>query len=59
MGLALSSDFILGLIVGAVLVLLVQQLTRATSGVGRWLPGIILMIVGALGIVLWLNWLRS
>jgi multisubunit Na+/H+ antiporter MnhE subunit len=46
MGLAVSTDFILGLIIGVLVVLLFQQLTRATSGLGRWLP---LLLLGALG----------
>jgi multisubunit Na+/H+ antiporter MnhE subunit len=46
MGIAVSTDFILGLIIGVLVVLLFQQLTRATSGLGRWLP---LILLGAVG----------
>jgi hypothetical protein len=46
MGLAVSTDFMLGLLIGVLVVLLFQQLTRATSGLGRWLP---LLLLGALG----------
>ena len=44
MFLSVSTDFVLGTVVGIVIVLLFQQLTKATSGLGRWLP--LLLIIG-------------
>ncbi len=50
MFLSVSTDFVLGTVVGIVIVLLFQQLTRATSGLGRWLPLIliVLVVIGAI-----------
>jgi multisubunit Na+/H+ antiporter MnhE subunit len=55
MGIAVSTDFILGLIIGVLVVLLFQQLTRATSGLGRWLPLILLGVLGCAAIWLLLQ----
>ena len=50
MFLSVSTDFALGTVVGIVIVLLFQQLTKATSGLGRWLPLILigLVVIGAI-----------
>ena len=45
MSLSVSTDFILGTVVGVMIVLLFQQLTRATSGLGRWLPLLLIFVV--------------
>ena len=58
MGLSLSTDFILGLLVGGLLTLVLQQVFRATSGLGRWLPWLFfLLFVGA--VILLFLWLRG
>jgi hypothetical protein len=58
MFLSVSTDFVLGTVVGIVIVLLFQQLTRATSGLGRWLP--FLLIIGVvIGAILLLAQLGS
>jgi len=50
MFLSVSTDFVLGTVVGVMIVLLFQQLTKATSGLGSWLPLIliILVVIGAI-----------
>jgi F0F1-type ATP synthase assembly protein I len=57
MGVSLSTDFILGLLVGAVITLLFQQVTRSTNGMGKWLPIILVGFVVCAGII-YLTWGR-
>jgi multisubunit Na+/H+ antiporter MnhE subunit len=54
---SMSTDFILGAIVGAALLFLGQTLLRSTSGITRWLP-LLFFIVGSvacLALVFWFN----
>jgi hypothetical protein len=44
MGLSLSTDFILGMLLGGVGMLLVQQLTRTTSSLGKFMPLLLLIV---------------
>jgi hypothetical protein len=54
MAVSLSSELLLGMVAGCALTLLVQQLIRATSGIGRWLPLIGLILVLVAGMI-WLT----
>jgi uncharacterized membrane protein YsdA (DUF1294 family) len=58
MGLSLSTDFILGMLLGGVGMLLVQQLTRTTSSLGKFMPLLLIVAVIACG-VLTFNWLQG
>ena len=57
MGVSLSTDLILGVLLGTLGTLLFQQLTRATGSVGRFLPLLFfLLFVGCIAVtVLWLQ----
>jgi multisubunit Na+/H+ antiporter MnhE subunit len=59
MNISVSNDFVLGLVIGVGIVLLFQQLTRATSGLGRWLPLLLLILIVMVGVVLLLSWLGN
>jgi uncharacterized membrane protein YsdA (DUF1294 family) len=58
MGLSLSTDFILGMLLGGVGMLLVQQLTRTTSSLGKFMPLLLVLVLIACG-VLAFNWLQG
>lgn len=55
MGIALSNDFLFGLAVGILSVLLIQPLGRWLQGAGRLLPVILLGVAGlaACGLIFW------
>ena len=55
MAISLSNELLLGMVAGCALTLLVQQLIRATSGIGRWLPLVFLVALGLGGLVLLLK----
>lgn len=58
MGLSLSTDLILGLLLGAVGALLFQQLTRATGSLGRFMPLLLILGIVACGVLTFM-WLRG
>jgi hypothetical protein len=58
MGLSLSTDFILGMLLGGVGMLLVQQLTRTTGSLGKFMPLLLVLVLIACG-VLAFNWLQG
>jgi len=58
MGLSLSAELILGLILGSLLTLFLQQLFKASTGMGRWLP-LVFLIAVVIGGVLLFFWLRG
>jgi hypothetical protein len=58
MGLSLSTDFILGMLLGGVGMLLVQQLTRTTSSLGKFMPLLLVLALIACGVVTF-NWLQG
>ena len=47
MSFSVSTDFILGVVVGMIMILLFQQMTKAASGVGRWMPVVLMVLVVA------------
>lgn len=56
MGLAVSTDFLLGLLVGLLATLLFQHASRATGRLGRLLP-LLLFLFASLLVIALLLWL--
>ena len=55
MGLTLSTEFLFGITVGVLLVLLSRPLTRMLGQAGRYLPLLILLAALIVGLVIWLG----
>lgn len=55
MGIAISNDFILGMVIGAIIVLVLQQFTRMAGSMGRWLPLVLfgLVVIAVLMLLVW------
>lgn len=55
MGISVSNDFILGLVMGAIVVLVLQQFTRMAGSMGRWLPLVLfgLVVIAVLMLLFW------
>ncbi len=56
MGVSMSNDFLLGIVIGAILILVIQQLTRATGSLGRFMPLLMLLACGICGVLFFLWW---
>lgn len=55
MGLTLSTEFLFGITVGVLLVLLSRPLTRMLGQAGRYLPLLLLLTAVVVGLIVWLG----
>jgi multisubunit Na+/H+ antiporter MnhE subunit len=55
MGISISNDFILGMVIGAIIVLVLQQFTRMAGSMGRLLPLVLfgLVLIAVLMLLVW------
>lgn len=57
MGISMSTDLLLGIVVGAILILVIQQLTRATGSIGQFMPLLLIFACAALSFFVYWWWM--
>jgi multisubunit Na+/H+ antiporter MnhE subunit len=57
MGILLSVEFVIGMVVGAILMLLIQQMMQATRSMGQWLPVLVFLGLGVCAVVGYVWWM--
>jgi hypothetical protein len=57
MGISMSTDFLLGIVVGAILILVIQQLTRATGSIGQFMPLLLIFACAAISFLVYWWWI--
>jgi hypothetical protein len=58
MGFSMSNDLLLGIVIGAILILVVQQLTRLTGSLGRFIPLLLLIACSSCSVLAYWWWLN-